>query len=158
MTSRDAKALLPIGLALVAGCDPQADHRTLTEVPFAVTQSPHAISVKDALRAPGPFNQLCVGFPDTYQISPGSSPSNAEVRRPDGKVVQLSATLIDPNGQSEVFPFTSIDQGHKSRAACFETRPARDTQRRYSRVELIASDSLTVFEVRWDAGKRFGSP
>ena len=157
MEFRYAKTLVLTGLAFVAGCDPQADRRVLTKVPFTVTQIPHAVNVKDVLRAPGPFNQVCAGFPDTYQISPGSAPKNAEVRRPDGKVAQLSVTLISADGQAEVFPFTSIEQGQKSRAACFETRPARDTQRRYTRVELMASDSLMVFELRWNAGKRFGS-
>ena len=158
MTSRHIKILLSIGIAVVAGCDPQADHRTLTEVPFVVSPRPTALYVKDSLRAPGPFNQLCVGFPDTYQIFPGSSPNNAGVRRPDGMVIQLSAALIGPQSPPEVFPFARVDQGHKSRSACFEARPARDTRRRYSRVELTASDSVMVFDVRWDAGKRFGSP
>ena len=141
---------------LLTGCvDFHADRRVLVDQPFMLSRTPYTIQPGVPLRAIGPFNQLCLQLPTEYHLGSGDfGPNMWMVRRPDGKFVSPKVVMIAPNEHREPFPFMAF---LSSSEICFETRPERDLDRRYERIELRADDSLRVLRVRWDAGKRYAS-
>ena len=119
---------------------------------------PRVLTPDRPLRAPGPFNELCLEVPAEYRLGyPALSDADFwKVRAPGGTLVSPSVTLVAPDGRREPYPQAGF-RHRDSQWVCFETRPPRDPGRRYVRVELAADHPLRVLRVRWAAGKRFAS-
>jgi hypothetical protein len=103
------------------------------------------------LRAPGPFNELCLQVPGDYQLGDhsGASANWWGIRLPGGQVVSPSVTLVAPDGRREQYPRVGFLFG-EGQWVCFETRPPRDTRRRYVRVELSADHPFRVLKIPWE--------
>jgi hypothetical protein len=140
-------------LAVVIGCfDPWGDDRELIDEPMIVGPVAHVLTPGPSLRAPGPFNEICLAVSGEFRLDDHTW----KVRAPDGTLVTPSVTFVAPDGSRESFPQGAFLFGD-GQWTCFETRPPRDLGRRYIRVELSADHPLRVLRVRWTAGKRFAS-
>jgi hypothetical protein len=151
------RLVLPvIVLGLVACVDFKADRRVLaTDVDIGPT--PLVLEPATPLRAIGPVNELCAELPAEYRFDQmPKAIEGGQVVRPDGKLVHLSVAMIGPSGQRDSFPSVGI-KVRQGLAACFESKPARDLERRYVKVELRADDTLPVMRLVWKAGKRYSA-
>ena len=140
------------------GCfDLQADRRVLVDHEIQIGPSPTVIQPARPLRAPGPFNELCLELSSAYRLDGFAQGQNAwKVQRPDGRFVAPFVTLVGSDGRREQFPVVGFSFSDKQ-SICFETRPARDVGRKYVRAEIRADDTLRVRRVTWSAGERYAS-
>jgi hypothetical protein len=126
-------------------------------LPFTVTARGTAFYGKNGIHAPGPTNQLCVGFLDSPVIKQGSSPDHAQIELSGKGVADLVATLINNDSTRVPLQFAGIRNTDWGQLACFENELTRDTDRRYYRGEIVSDDSVDIYGIHWASGKNVRS-
>src|SRR5690349_9252656 len=112
-------ALIPAIVPFLVACiDFAGENETLTPLPFTVTARGTAFYGKDGLHAPGPTNQLCLGFLDRPVIRRGSSPDRAQIERPGRNVGELAAVLVDNDSTRIPLQFAGIRNTNWGQLAC----------------------------------------
>ena len=155
-------ALLLVVLGGLAMCtDFQADRRVIS--PDTIVVGPGTVTVMPApvLRGIGPVTELCLRLPGDYEYRGDiGADSTWKLRRPDGPIVGVAATLVSPDGTRHAFEGSRTTVGSPSQpdhSLCFESWTTRDPARRFDRIELQSADSVHVLRIHWYSGERFAS-
>jgi len=108
------------------------------------------------LRGIGPATQLCMTLPPSYKrIDPGTNQPDFDlIARPDGGHVSMQVTLIAPNGRVDTLAAGGLEIG-QGQHACYMKWVTRDLNRRYQRIEIRATDTLTVTSIDWRSEERY---
>jgi hypothetical protein len=106
----------------------------------------------------GNVSEACIPFSAQYQVKDGPPSISQLVRRSDGGVLALSARFLSQRGDTLG---TGLSYGFSGRDGgvdiCFERRNDLKGSR-YSTLELMASDTMTITAVNWWSGYRIGAP
>ena len=142
---------------MLAACyDFHADVRTLRSVPTTIGTAIYRIVPDSPLRGIGPATELCLTLPKSYKrIEPDTNQLDyALIARPDGGHVSIKVALIAPDGTVDSLP-TNGFMYDGDQHACYMKWVTRDLSRRYQRIEIRATDTLTVTRIVWRSEERY---
>jgi len=130
----------------------------LRSTPVVLGTSTFSIVPDSPLRGIGPATELCLALPPSYKrIAPDTNQLDYDlIARPDGGRVSMQVTLITPDGRVDTLPAGGFQVGAGQRA-CYMKWVTRDPSRRYQRIEIRATDTLTVTSIEWRSEKRYAS-
>lgn len=108
------------------------------------------------LRGIGPAAELCLGLPPSYQrIEPDTNQLDyGRILRPDGGQVSVHVTLVAPDGRVDTLPANGF-MYNGNQHVCYMKWVTRDLNRRYQRIDIQATDTLTVTTIRWRSEERY---
>lgn len=133
-------------LSLVLGCGP----REIAPGPYAVGPGGTSVVPSRRVSAKGPRLELQVALPEGYSCE--WTRDALLVRRPDGKLVTVSAAVVSTDRARIALPWRGTG-GSSRPALIFEANLPIDEHREIVRVELTASDSIRVATLSWWSGK-----
>jgi hypothetical protein len=135
-----------VGSSFVFGCG----FRDIAPGPYVVGPDGVTVRPSEHVTAEGPVLELHVALPERYACQ--RSRDVLFVRRPDGKLLTVSAAVLSSNGTRVALPQKG-EVHSPCKGLLFRADLPTDDDRDVARVELSAGDSILVGALSWWSGR-----